>query len=136
MRSARQGFTLIELLIVIVIVGILSAIAIPQFSSTKEKGYLAQMKMDLKNIVAVEEGYAVDNANAYIPAGTATSASPWHGIGATSGVTITIDAPGTTSYSATAVHTSVPGRVCGIYYGLAAAPAGNPATSPGTPECN
>ena len=43
----KKGFTLIELLIVVVIIGILAAIAIPKFANTKEKAYLASMKSDL-----------------------------------------------------------------------------------------
>jgi type IV pilus assembly protein PilA len=44
MRTGERGFTLIELLIVIVIIGLLVAIAIPKFTNTKEKAYLAQRK--------------------------------------------------------------------------------------------
>ena len=57
----RKGFTLIELLIVVVIIGILAAIAIPKFASTKEKAYLAAMKSDLRNAATAQEGYFADN---------------------------------------------------------------------------
>ena len=137
MKVNRKGVTLIELLIVVVIVAILTAIAIPRFSTTKEKGYMAQMKSDLRNLTTSEETYAADNMGAYIPAGTATTAAPWNGATATTGVTLTIDAPGPSSYTATATHNMVPGKICGIYYGLAAAPGGtNPATAPSEPKCN
>src|SRR3954462_12979669 len=57
----RKGFTLIELLIVVVIIGILAAIAIPKFSSTKEKAYVASEKADLKNLVNVQEAFYADS---------------------------------------------------------------------------
>src|SRR5207248_3416724 len=57
----RKGFTLIELLIVVVIIGILAAIAIPKFANTKEKAYLATMKSDLRNLITAEESYFGDN---------------------------------------------------------------------------
>src|SRR2546427_9147051 len=53
----RKGFTLIELLIVVVIIGILAAIAIPKFANTKEKAYIASMKSDLRNLVTAEGAY-------------------------------------------------------------------------------
>ncbi len=56
----RPGFTIIELLIVVVIIGILAAIAVPKFANTKEKAYVASMKADLRNLVSSEEGYLVD----------------------------------------------------------------------------
>jgi type IV pilus assembly protein PilA len=61
MRSNRKGFTLIELLIVVVIIGILAAIAIPKFASTKEKAYLASMKSDLRNTATVQEAWFADH---------------------------------------------------------------------------
>ena len=61
----RKGFTLIELLIVVVIIGILAAIAIPKFASTKEKAYLASMKSDLRNLATAQEAFAADNNQNY-----------------------------------------------------------------------
>ena len=58
----KRGFTLIELLIVVVIIGILAAIAIPKFAGTKSKAYVAAMKSDLKNLVTAEESYFSDNS--------------------------------------------------------------------------
>src|SRR6266850_686184 len=57
----RKGFTLIELLIVVVIIGILAAIAIPKFANTKAKAYVASMKSDLRNLVTAEEAYFADS---------------------------------------------------------------------------
>ncbi|MGE5231093.1 MAG: type IV pilin protein [Deltaproteobacteria bacterium] len=67
----RKGFTLIELLIVVVIIGILAAIAIPKFASTKQKAYVASMKADLKNLATAQEAYFADSLK-YM-AGTASN---------------------------------------------------------------
>src|SRR5258705_12088964 len=63
--SNKKGFTLIELLIVVVIIGILAAIAIPKFANTKDKAYVAAMKSDLRNLATYEKQYAADNNGAY-----------------------------------------------------------------------
>jgi type IV pilus assembly protein PilA len=60
-RMNRTGFTLIELLIVVVIIGLLAAIAIPKFGNTKEKAFIASMKSDLRNLVTAEESYFADS---------------------------------------------------------------------------
>ena len=62
MKNMRKGFTLIELLIVVVIIGILAAIAIPKFANTKSKAYIAAMKSDLRNLVTAEESFFADSA--------------------------------------------------------------------------
>jgi prepilin-type N-terminal cleavage/methylation domain-containing protein len=56
----RKGFTLIELLIVVVIIGILAAIAIPKFAATKDKAKLASVKTDLRNMMTAQEAYFSD----------------------------------------------------------------------------
>jgi type IV pilus assembly protein PilA len=62
MMQNKKGFTLIELLIVVVIIGILAAIAIPKFANTKEKAYLTAMKSDLRNLVTAQEAYFSNGA--------------------------------------------------------------------------
>jgi len=105
MLRSRKGFTLIELLIVVVIIGILAAIAIPKFANTKEKAYVAAMKSDLRNLATYEEQYAADNQGAYF-SGTATSASPVQGFTPSANVTITATSdPGPPpTWTATATH--------------------------------
>ncbi|HEX7546465.1 MAG TPA: prepilin-type N-terminal cleavage/methylation domain-containing protein, partial [Gemmatimonadaceae bacterium] len=65
MSRIKKGFTLIELLIVVVIIGILAAIAIPKFANTKEKAFVASMKSDLHNLITAQEAYYSDNTNNY-----------------------------------------------------------------------
>jgi len=60
-RKSEKGFTLIELLIVVAIIGILAAIAIPQFSSYRQKAYNSAATSDLKNIKTGMEAYMADN---------------------------------------------------------------------------
>src|SRR4051812_18371965 len=105
MQTNKKGFTLIELLIVVVIIGILSAIAIPKFANTKNKAYVAAMKSDLRNLATYEEQYAADNNGAYFPA-PATSTPPLQGFPPSQNVTITaaIFAGPPQTWTATAAH--------------------------------
>src|SRR5688500_9100399 len=64
----RKGFTLIELLIVVVIIGILAAIAIPKFATTKDKAKLASVKTDIRNYMTAQEAYFSDNPTTYAAA--------------------------------------------------------------------
>ena len=57
----KKGFTLSELLMVVVVLGILSAIALPRFAPQKEKAYVAEAVGMLSAIRQLEEGYRLDN---------------------------------------------------------------------------
>ena len=68
MRAASKrnsGFTLIELLVVVGIIGVLAAIAVPQFASRQGKAYDARVKQDARNAATAEEAYYTDNASYY-----------------------------------------------------------------------
>src|SRR5690606_12677430 len=88
MIKGRQGFTLIELLIVVVIIGILAAIAIPKFSKTRERAYFSAMKSDLKNLAAEQEIYYSDPNNNYSYANSTTDLN----FSPSSGVSISMSA--------------------------------------------
>jgi prepilin-type N-terminal cleavage/methylation domain-containing protein len=126
----NKGFTLIELLIVVVIIGILAAIAIPKFSATREKAYFAAMKSDVKNLASQQEIYYADNYTySAVPANLAFTNSE--------GVTVTISAS-TSGWAASATHSALGATEgCAIYYGTATAPTVGTATptSPGEVAC-
>jgi prepilin-type N-terminal cleavage/methylation domain-containing protein len=118
MTRNRKGFTLIELLIVVVIIGILAAIAIPKFANTKEKAYVAAMKSDLRNIATYEEQYAADNAGDYF-SGTATSVAPLQGFSPSQNVTVVVTtvAGPPPSWSATSAHSQT-AKTCDMTNGV------------------
>jgi type II secretion system protein G len=61
LKKNEKGFTLIELLIVVAIIGILAAIAIPQFASYRQKAFNTAAQSDLKTLKTSLEGYYTDN---------------------------------------------------------------------------
>jgi type IV pilus assembly protein PilA len=123
MRRNSKGFTLIELLIVVVIIGILAAIAIPKFSNTKEKAYIASMRSDLRNLITAQEAYFSDNNSTYAASIAAMGTNYYP----SAGVTVVIGGVTNTGWSATATHPST-AKTCALSMG-------GGSTNEGTPIC-
>ena len=120
MSRNQKGFTLIELLIVVVIIGILAAIAIPKFANTKEKAYIASMKSDLRNLITAQEAYYSDwntYAQAITDLGTNYNTS--------NGVTVVLGSVTGTGWLATATSIST-AKTCNITLGGGATNEGDP----------
>lgn len=107
----EKGFTLIELLVVIAIIGILAAIAIPQFAEYRARGFDARSRSDLRNVATAEEAYFVDN-EVYKACTHATCDTLLPGLASlSSGVTLAISITGT-GFTGTSTHPSGTGITC------------------------
>jgi type IV pilus assembly protein PilA len=125
-RPYRRGFTLIELLIVVVVIGILAAIAIPKYADTKGKSYASSMKSDLRNLASQQEAYFYSHSQYAASAAAASfDGSP--------GVVLTVTESTASGWSATTTHPAADPLTCAVYYGTAAQVA--PATAEGVVEC-
>jgi prepilin-type N-terminal cleavage/methylation domain-containing protein len=126
-RAQRSGFTLVELLIVVVVIGILAAMAIPRFQSTKGKAYLAAVKSDLKNLSTAEESFFYEHRT-YSSDLDSLKATSSHGV-----ILVVVNATAN-GWSATAYHPNSWPHTCALYYGAVTAVA--PATIEGEVACN
>ncbi|HEY9450906.1 MAG TPA: prepilin-type N-terminal cleavage/methylation domain-containing protein [Gemmatimonadaceae bacterium] len=125
-RSRHSGFTLIELLIVVVIIGILAAIAIPKFANTKGKAYAASMRSDLRNLATAEEGY-------YFSHDMYSSDLTQLGFQPSSGVVVSFVEATANGWSAKTTHQLSSPLTCAMFVGGASSLA--PAVDAGSIKC-
>ena len=125
---SRRGFTLIELMVVVVILGVLTAVATPQFDFTRKRGYRVTLKSDLRDLLAEQEMYRITSF-VYAPSLYAMEFI------SSEGTDITITEATGAGWAATGVHAGLPGVRCGIFYGEATATNADPATRPGIVSC-
>ncbi len=130
MTRLRQGFTLIELIVVMLVIGVLVAVAIPRFTKPRERAYFSAMKADLKNLVSAQEiYYSAASGYSYAPA-----LADLDGFSPSSGVTIDLVDATRTGWSATTRHAGLQTtQTCAVFYGEAAALT--PAATPGVIAC-
>ncbi len=104
-----KGFTLIELLVVVAIIGILAAIAIPQFAVYRQKGFDARAQSDLRNAGTAEENYYAAQQKYVSCADAATCKTNLSGYAPSAGVAIQMTG-NAADFNGTATHADGSGK--------------------------
>ncbi len=127
MRSrGSQGFTLIEILIVVVVIGILTAIVIPRFNNARGKSLAAALKNDLRNLAVAQEDY-------FYSSGSYAKDLTKLQFNASPKVTVEIVEANTEGWSAKATHPQAYPLTCALFWGAVTPIA--PATQEGLVNC-
>jgi type IV pilus assembly protein PilA len=111
MKAIRnnKGFTLIELLVVVAIIGILAAIAIPQFAVYRQKGFDSRAQSDLRNAASAMEAYFASYQSYPASVSQANCSTVLPGCTVSTGVTLAMTG-GTDSFTGTASHSNGSGK--------------------------
>ena len=104
MKKDQKGFTLIELMIVIAIIGILAAIAIPQFSAYRTRSYNSAANSDIRNACTAQEAYYVDEQSYSNALGGITGSA--YGLYTSENVNMTVTGSAAQGYTMQAYHSS------------------------------
>ena len=131
-RSMKKGFTLIELLIVVVIIGILAAVAIPKFSATKQRASRAAGISDMRNLATAQEGFKADSNRYAGIADTGTATGKMNFTPSNGNTSLFLSAGAVGWWGSVAIPG---GQSCGMYLNTAR-PGVIPASTPeGVPVC-
>lgn len=99
-KKGQKGFTLIELMIVIAIIGILAAIAIPQFTAYRQRAYNSAANADIKNAYTAAQAVFSDDPDATVTVGLLES----YGYKSTDNVTLAVTGTSMSALALTATH--------------------------------